>query len=247
MNRQIRDFEAYFDNFAFYHLLFYRFLTGFGPAVDGVFIPNQPRIIMRNYASLYRKYGLMIGLTRNEAVNMFSRKDLLNGFDENRQNRLLRTFVRNLFSHHLSEVFMAVKFEYAEWEKFPHSASGLRDATMDIFGDALTVAPTMESAQLHAGSVAQDTYMFLFHHFHRHNEEEYPAQMESAHGDEMPYVFGAPLMHHGRLSPWPGNWTSQDAFVSEVMTNYIANYVRTGCVSNIFCEKHGPSEARGLR
>lgn len=172
----------------------------------------------------------MIGLTRNEAVNMFSRKDLLNGFDETRQNRLLRTLVRNLFTYHLGEVFMSIKFEYADWEKSPRPPSSTRDATLDIFNDALTVAPVVEAAQLHAGAVAQETYMYLFQHSHRLGEDDYPAVLESVHGDELAYIFGAPLMHHAGLSPWPGNYTPQDAYVSEVTANLLANYVRTGYV-----------------
>ena len=87
-----------------------RFLTGFGPTIDGVFIPNHPRIVMRNYASLYRKYGLMVGLTRTEAANLLTKKEVTHGFDEQRQNRLLRTFVRNLFRLVRRSLFVPWKY-----------------------------------------------------------------------------------------------------------------------------------------
>ncbi|XP_055342478.1 neuroligin-1-like [Paramacrobiotus metropolitanus] len=205
-----------------------QYLTGFGPAIDGVFIPNQPRHIMRNYASLYRKYGLMIGLTRSEAAPLFTRRDLASGFDEARQNRILRSLVRNLFAYHLGEVFMSVKFEYADWDKSPRSLANTRDATLDVLSDALTVAPLTEAAQLHAGAVAQETYMFLFQHAHRAGDEDFPTTLDSVAGDELPFLFGAPLLHHGRLQPWGGNYSAADAYVSEVLINLLANYIRTG-------------------
>ncbi|OQV23725.1 Neuroligin-1 [Hypsibius exemplaris] len=210
-----------------------QFLTGFGPTIDGIFIPNHPRIVMRNYASLYRKYGLLIGLTRSEAVNHLTKKELAHGFDEQRQNRLLRTFVRNLFSFHLGEVFTSIKFEYADWEKTSRPLTSIRDSTLDVLGDALTVSPLLEAAQLHAGSVAQETFMYLFQHAHRSSGSEgddYSATLDSVYGDDLPYIFGAPLLHQqpNRIAPWTGNFSQQDAYLSEVTANFISNFVRTG-------------------
>ncbi|GAU89716.1 hypothetical protein RvY_02230-2 [Ramazzottius varieornatus] len=213
-----------------------QFLTGFGPTIDGIFIPNHPRNIMRNYAGLYRKYGLLIGLTRNEAVNILTKTELTAGFDESRQNKLLRSLVRNLYSYHLGEVFMSIKFEYADWERGSRSLQSIRDATLEILNDALTVAPLLEAAQLHAGSMAQQTYMFLFQHAHRLVEDDYPAVLDSVQADDLPFLFGAPLaQQNGRYSPWSGNFTPQDAYVTEVMGNFISNFARTGYARQKFC------------
>ena len=129
---------------------------------------------------------------------------------------------------------MSVKFEYAEWERSSRPWVSIRDATLDILGDALTVAPLMEAAQLHAGSMAQETFMYLFQHFsHRQGgDEDYPSALDSVFGDDLPFIFGAPMLRQQQLanqiSPWSGNFSQQDAYVSEVTVNFIANFIRTG-------------------
>ena len=184
---------------------------------------------MRNYAGLYRKYGLLIGLTHNEAVNMLTKTELTAGFDEARQNKILRSLVRTLYSYHLGEVFMSIKLEYADWERGSGSLQSIRDATLEILNDALTVAPLLEAAQLHAGSMAHQTYMYLFQHAHRLAEDDYPVALDSVQADDLPFLFGAPLaQQNGRYSPWSGNFTPQDAYVTEVMGNFISNFARVG-------------------
>jgi neuroligin len=46
------------------------------------------------------------------------------------------------------------------------------------------------------------------------------------HGEELPYVFGAPLV--GGLSHFPRNYTKSEVLLSEATMIYWTNFARTG-------------------
>lgn len=46
------------------------------------------------------------------------------------------------------------------------------------------------------------------------------------HGEELPYVFGAPLV--GGLAHWPRNYTRAELALSESVILYFTNFARTG-------------------
>ena len=50
--------------------------------------------------------------------------------------------------------------------------------------------------------------------------------MGSVHGEELPYLFGAPLVEG--LGHFPKNYTKSEVALAEAFILYIANFVRTG-------------------
>lgn len=50
--------------------------------------------------------------------------------------------------------------------------------------------------------------------------------MGTAHGEELPYVFGAPLIDG--FNHFPRNYTKSEVTLSEAVIIYISNFVRTG-------------------
>ncbi|KAK6633288.1 hypothetical protein RUM44_003889 [Polyplax serrata] len=50
--------------------------------------------------------------------------------------------------------------------------------------------------------------------------------MGTAHGEELPYVFGAPLIDG--FNHFPRNYTKSEVTLSEAVIVYISNFVRTG-------------------
>ena len=77
------------------------YLTGFGPTVDGVVIPNDPFTLMSEDYSQFESYDLLFGVNRFESYDQFSAHDEKNGISSSRRDKILRTLVRNLFSFHL--------------------------------------------------------------------------------------------------------------------------------------------------
>lgn len=63
---------------------------------------------MANFASK----ELLFGVTSVESYLDFSAQDLEFGFNETKKDRILRTFVRNIFNFHLKETFSALKVSF---------------------------------------------------------------------------------------------------------------------------------------
>lgn len=52
---------------------------------------------------------LLFGLTTHESYLDLSAQDLEFGFNETRRDRILRTYVRNVYFYHLNEIYSALK------------------------------------------------------------------------------------------------------------------------------------------
>lgn len=50
-------------------------------------------------------------------------------------------------------------------------------------------------------------------------------------GEELAYVFGAPLCDVG---PFPRTFSAKERLLSEATMKYWSNFAKTGCVSNYF-------------
>lgn len=92
------------------------FLSAFGPSVDGVVIrpgrSNQDldettRASKRNNANM-GQYDLMISAVTGEALWRFSASDIQSGFEGDRRDKIIRTYVRNAYNYHLSEIFYTI-------------------------------------------------------------------------------------------------------------------------------------------
>lgn len=43
------------------------YLTAFGPTIDGIVIPAEPAVLMKNYKDLFGQYDLLFGVTKIES------------------------------------------------------------------------------------------------------------------------------------------------------------------------------------
>ena len=57
----------------------------------------------------FSKRELLFGLTNIESYLDLSAQDLEFGFNETRRDRILRTYVRNVYHYHLNEIYSALK------------------------------------------------------------------------------------------------------------------------------------------
>lgn len=62
---------------------------------------------------------LLFGVTSIESYLDFSAQDLEFGFNETRRDRILRTYVRNVYHFHLNEIFSALKVSIRSFTTFP--------------------------------------------------------------------------------------------------------------------------------
>lgn len=54
------------------------------------------------------RYDLLFGVVTSEALWRFSAADIQSGFEGERRDKILRTYVRNAYTYHLSEIFYTV-------------------------------------------------------------------------------------------------------------------------------------------
>ncbi|KAG8194051.1 hypothetical protein JTE90_003001 [Oedothorax gibbosus] len=215
-------------------------LSGFGPVVDGIVLPQDPAEIMSKPGSLFNQYDLMFGATRVESYFQFTALEEQTGIDSNRRDRLLRTLVRNLYTYHLQEIFLTVVNEYMDWSRSFLEGIDVFDGTVDALGDALVVAPVIRSGTFHSGGIPrEDAYpmpslnpaakgrrSFLYIFNHQTEGADYSSRLGCITGEDLPYVFGAPLVDS--LSHFTVNYTRSEQTLSEIIITYWANFAKFG-------------------
>jgi len=70
------------------------------------------------------------------------------GFEGDRRDKILRTYVRNAYSYHLSEIFFTIVNEYTDWERTVLHPINTRDATIAALSDAQYVAPLVHTGDM---------------------------------------------------------------------------------------------------
>ncbi|KAI5713691.1 hypothetical protein M8J76_003593 [Diaphorina citri] len=251
------------------------FLSAFGPSVDGVVIKSNfqqelllnilpelqgysagsialgtPINIKKNSEILLggtNKYDLLFGVVTSEALSGFSNGDIEAGFEGERRDKIIRTYIRNTYVYHLSEIFFTVINEYTDWERTVLHPINTRDATIAAISDAQYVAPLVQIGDLlsrpqllqSGGGAGNGTsgapnppsspghtksYFYVFDY--QTKDGDYPQRMGTAHGEELPYIFGAPLIDG--FSHFPRNFTKSEVALSEAFILYLSNFARTG-------------------
>lgn len=67
-------------------------------------------------------------------------------------------------------------------------------------------------------------YFYVFDY--QTKDGDYPQRMGTVHGEDLPYVFGAPLVDG--FSHFPQNYTKSEIALSEAVITYWTNFARTG-------------------
>lgn len=145
------------------------YLSAFGPSVDGVvirtdfreellinYLPDFPGLTGASVLNYKRgenmfgrnKYDLMLGVVTGESLPRFPTDDIKSGFGSERRDKILRTYVRNAYTYHLSEILSTVVNEYTDWERTVVHPINTRDATVAALSDAQYVAPLVLTGDL---------------------------------------------------------------------------------------------------
>ncbi|XP_022670199.1 neuroligin-4, Y-linked-like [Varroa jacobsoni] len=198
--------------------------SAFGPCVDGIVVAREPHVLMEEHAmAQFKSYDVMFGVTSIEAYFFIAASEEKYGIEIDRRDRILRTLIRNLFSFHQQEILLTVVNEYTDWTRpFQHPLSIL-DGTAEILGDALVVAPLIRAAKLHA-KVAKNSFVYLFGYMTE--QGDYPNRVGAVHGEDLAYLFGAPLMP--LVSHFKSNFSKNEQALSEAFISYWSNFARVG-------------------
>ncbi|XP_066976012.1 neuroligin-2-like [Macrobrachium rosenbergii] len=195
----------------------------FGPTVDGVVIDTDYDTDRQSYIGRLASYDLIFGVTPFDAFFSLNDEDVKFGLEKNKRDQILRTFIRNTYNYHLMEIMATVINEYTDWERPVRHPISTRDETLALLSDALYAAPVLNTGNLHA-LASPNTFLYVFDHHTKNGD--YQNRVGCVHGEELPYIWGAPLVTH--LGHFPNNFTQAEVKLSEAMLRYWTNFARAG-------------------
>ncbi|XP_066564946.1 neuroligin-1 [Amia ocellicauda] len=200
-----------------------RYHIAFGPVIDGDVIPDDPQILMEQGEFL--NYDIMLGVNQGEGLKFVELiVDNENGVQANDFDYAVSSFVDDLYGYPQGKDILreTIKFMYTDWAD-RHNPETRRKTLLALFTDHQWVAPAVATADLHS-SFGSPTYFYAF--YHHCQTEQVPAWADAAHGDEIPYVFGLPMI--GPTELFPCNFSKNDVMLSAVVMTYWTNFAKTG-------------------
>jgi len=213
-----------------------------GPTLDGSVLFPSPSPFDTGSGSALSRMELMVGVTRSEALSLLGQMQLERGVDAATFGAMLRRHVADSYSSHQREIYEILSHQYSSWERSaddgPETDAEIRDKLVELLGDALYVSPAVKASLAHAAAAAErDTFFYVF--AHSSDEERYPEWSGGAHGEELPFLFGAPLLpqrHAGsgsaaaeQLSPFAAaSYTPGERLLSEAVMRMWTNFAKTG-------------------
>ncbi|XP_031800945.1 neuroligin-3 [Sarcophilus harrisii] len=200
-----------------------RYHVAFGPVIDGDVIPDDPEILMEQGEFL--NYDIMLGVNQGEGLKFVEAvvdpEDGVSGTDFDYS---VSNFVDNLYGYPEGKDTLreTIKFMYTDWADRDNPETR-RKTLVALFTDHQWVEPSVVTADLHA-RYGSPTYFYAFYHHCQSLMK--PAWSDAAHGDEVPYVFGIPMV--GPTDLFPCNFSKNDVMLSAVVMTYWTNFAKTG-------------------
>ncbi|XP_029030429.1 neuroligin-2b isoform X1 [Betta splendens] len=199
-----------------------RYQIAFGPVVDGDVVPDDPEALMQQGEFL--NYDILLGVNQGEGLKFVDDSEGEDGISAASFDYTISNFVDNLYGYtDVKDILReTIKFMYTDWADRDNSDMR-RKTLLALFTDHQWVAPAVATAKLHA-EFQSPVYFYTFHH-HCQTEAR-PDWADAAHGDEIPYVFGIPMV--GATDLFPCNFSKNDVMLSAVVMTYWTNFAKTG-------------------
>ncbi|XP_062342142.1 neuroligin-2b [Osmerus eperlanus] len=199
-----------------------RYHIAFGPVVDGDVVPDDPEILMQQGEFL--NYDILLGVNQGEGLKFVDDSEGEDGISAASFDYTISNFVDNLYGYPDGKDILreTIKFMYTDWAD-RDNADMRRKTLLALFTDHQWVAPAVATAKLHA-EFQSPVYFYTFHH-HCQTETR-PEWADAAHGDEIPYVFGVPMI--GATELFPCNFSKNDVMLSAVVMTYWTNFAKSG-------------------
>lgn len=138
-----------------------QYVTRFGPTVDGLVVPNEPRQLMSVYNELFSRYELMYGVTEMESDHLFDSAALIHGLLERERDANLRAYLQARFEYRPDAALASTLSEYTDLSQT--SSLQHRDTVLEILSDARVAAPIVQMADYHS-VVNPKSYFYVFGH-----------------------------------------------------------------------------------
>lgn len=153
--------------------------------------------------------------------------------------------MQNVYDYHRQSIYDIVVHQYGDWSHAAASrwdrggpgprgagagaAAFGRESLAALLGDALVVAPVVAMATFHARHARPGVGTYLYEFNQPTAGSTYPPRWPTGvPGDEMAYVFGAPLARR-TLQPFATRvYTRAERLLSRAVIRYWANFAKTG-------------------
>uniref|UniRef100_A0A8C5NFG1 Neuroligin-2-like n=1 Tax=Gouania willdenowi TaxID=441366 RepID=A0A8C5NFG1_GOUWI len=208
-----------------------RYHIAFGPVVDGDVVPDDPEILMQFVSDKlhvthgeFLNYDILLGVNQGEGLKFVDDSEGEDGISSVSFDYTISNFVNNLYGYPDGKDILreTIKFMYTDWADRDNSDMR-RKTLLALFTDHQWVAPAVATAKLYT-EFQSPVYFYTFHH-HCQTEAR-PEWADAAHGDEIPYVFGIPMV--GATDLFPCNFSKNDVMLSAVVMTYWTNFAKTG-------------------
>uniref|UniRef100_A0A672MC13 Neuroligin-3-like n=1 Tax=Sinocyclocheilus grahami TaxID=75366 RepID=A0A672MC13_SINGR len=201
-----------------------RFHVAFGPVIDGDLIPDDPEVLMEQGEFL--NYDIMLGVNQGEGFRFVEGvvEPEEGGVSGSDFDFTVSDFVDGLYGYPEGKDTLreTIKFMYTDWADRDNPETR-RKTLVAMFTDHQWVEPAVVTADLHA-RYGSPTFFYAF--YHHCQSPMKPPWADAAHGDELPYVFGIPLI--GPTELFPCNFSRNDIMLSAVVMTYWTNFAKTG-------------------
>lgn len=137
------------------------FVTRFGPIVDGLVVPNEPRQLMSVHVDLFSRYELMYGITELESDHLFDDRALINGLLDRERDESLKSYLQARFEYQPETALASALSEYTDLG--PANTLQNRDTVLGILSDARVAAPIVQMADYHS-VLNPKSYFYVFGH-----------------------------------------------------------------------------------
>ncbi|XP_072243213.1 bile salt-activated lipase-like [Leuresthes tenuis] len=192
-------------------------LLELAPAIDGDFIPEEPRNLFHNAA----RFDYLAGINSMDG-HIFAGVDVpsINSKNANTTVEQVSHLLAGLTkAKGNAAVPSAVSVYSAHWGSFPEPAV-VKKTVADIETDFLFLVPTQVALELHAkNSSGARTYSYLFNMKTR--IPGFPRWVEAEHAEDLQYLFGKPFSV-------PLGYFPRHRDLSRYMIAYWTNFAKTG-------------------
>ncbi|XP_022258738.1 acetylcholinesterase-like isoform X1 [Limulus polyphemus] len=190
----------------------------FAPVIDGIFLPDTPEKLLNENTT--KRPNLLVGNNQNEGSfflvfdfsEIFKREEEV-GVTREEFHRLVEKVIYDASNLQRK----AIIHQYTDWLEEDNIHSN-RDMLIDLVGDKFITCDTNEFAHKYAQQ-GNDVFMYFF--THTPSVSPWPRWMGATHGDEIFFVFGAPL------NPLLDFSTEEQEFARRIMKHW-TNFARTG-------------------
>ncbi|XP_053402698.1 uncharacterized protein LOC123550608 [Mercenaria mercenaria] len=223
-------------------------ITSFGPVVDGDFLIDTPRNIIKgqsavtsNSRDFFASLNIMTGVNDLDGTLAFISFSALLGHSDLEFNITKNNFRTEIVPFMINETFSPkdkdtrvvlerlLTFFYTDW-KDPDDYVSIRKLVSDMSNDAVFFAPAAQTVEAHAQLQKGSTYFYEFAVKVRKNLIDVPSWMNgSNHADELFYVFGIPLSTAVSIYNMTGADSSiEDKQVSRATMAFWTNFAKSG-------------------